>query len=175
MYGIDVEPAFSDLGYELFRDRNRLNVTFIAANLTQMSTPSLKTLQESFDIISVQNLFHLFNLEVQKTVARYLVSLIKPIAGSLIFGLQVGSTEGKEVEGLAKGTSAFAHSVETWAKFWHDIGETTNSKWHVRVHADETPEWFKRQRWGMSSMVIIVFTAVRQQWVLSSESQWYAD
>ena len=162
MYGIDIEPAFFDLGYELFRDKTRLNATFVAANLSQTSIPSLERLQGSFDIISVQNLFHLFNLEVQRTVARNLVSLIKPIAGSFIFGLQVGSTEGREVGGLANGATAFAHSIETWEKFWQDIGEATDSKWCVRVQVEETPDWFQGQRWAMSSMIILVFTAVRQ-------------
>ncbi|MCJ1384810.1 hypothetical protein MMC17_007928 [Xylographa soralifera] len=162
IYGIDIEPAFFDLGYKLFRDKNRLNATFIATDLTQTSLPSLERLQGSFNIISAQNLIHLFNLEDQKTVARNLVSMTKPIAGSLIFGLQVGSTEGKEVGGLAKGTAAFAHSVETWANFWQDIGEATDSKWYVRVQAEVAPEWFKLRRWAMSSMIVLVFTVVRQ-------------
>ena len=162
MYRIDVEPAFFDLGYELFRDRNILDARFITADLTQKSVRGLKSLQGSFDIISVQNVFHLFNLEVQKTVAQNLVSLTKPVAGSLVYGRQLGSKEGKEVEGFAKGTAAFAHSVETWVKFWQEIGKATASEWQVRIQEDEISEWMKPQTWSIPSMTFLVFTAVRQ-------------
>lgn len=32
MYGIDIEPAFFDLGYELFRDKEKMQATFLSAD-----------------------------------------------------------------------------------------------------------------------------------------------
>ena len=90
MHGIDIEAAFFGLGYELFHDKDTLESTFLAADLTKPSAPTIEVLNSSIDIISAQSLFHLFTLSDQKVMAKHLLALSKPVPGSIIVGRQVG-------------------------------------------------------------------------------------
>ncbi|KAL1969667.1 hypothetical protein VTN77DRAFT_8220 [Rasamsonia byssochlamydoides] len=105
MYGIDIEPAFFQLGYELFHDADTLEASFLEADLIkpQFPLPSLEPIQGRIDVVSAQSLFHLFNLEGQKIVARHLVGLTKPGPGAMIAGRQIGAIQAREGPGLASG------------------------------------------------------------------------
>ena len=113
MYGLDVEPAFFDLGYELFRDREKMHAAFVAADLTRSSVPSIEPMMSSIDVISAQSLFHLFTLKDQKTVAQHLSKLTKPVARSIIVGRQLGLVEAGEQRGLSEDTTVFLHSPDS--------------------------------------------------------------
>ena len=117
MSGMDIEPAFFDLGYEIFRDRDNMHATFLAADLTRTSTPSIAPLRFKIDIISAQSLFHLFKLEDQKTVAKHLVSLVKPVPGSIILERQAGGLEVGEKGVLSQESLMFLHNLQTFEQF----------------------------------------------------------
>lgn len=93
MYGLDNEPAFCDLGFQLFRGRDTMHTTFIIADLTKSSVPSIEPFVSSLEIICANVLFHLFNPEDQKAVGQHLVRYTKPNAGSIIIRRQVGNME----------------------------------------------------------------------------------
>ena len=59
MSGLDIEPGFFDLGYELFRDREKMHATFLAADLTKTSGPRIAPLQ--FKILSVPRVFSIYS------------------------------------------------------------------------------------------------------------------
>ena len=162
MYGLDIEPAFFDLGYELFRDRDKMHATFITADLTKESVPSIESFGSSMDIISANGLLHLFNLEDQKTVARHLVRLTKPRAGSMIIGLQIGSMEAGERQRKSADTSHYLHNLESFDSFWQDVGAATGSKWRVDAKAEKTPESAGNQSWSMPDTMVLVFTVKRE-------------
>lgn len=161
MYGIDVEPAFFQLGYELFRDRDTLKSTFIQADLIKQQQETLEPILGKIDVISAQSLFHLFNLQDQKTVARHLISLTKPGAGAMIVGRQVGSVNARQGPGLTPETRVFAHNAESWKRFWDELGRETGSRWEVQAVEEEAPERVKRQKWYKPEIIILVFTLVR--------------
>ncbi|MCJ1378459.1 hypothetical protein MMC17_001558 [Xylographa soralifera] len=162
MYGMDIEPAFFDLGYELFRDRENMQATFLATDLTKASIPSIESLKKSIDIISAQSLFHLFTLDDQKTVAKHLVVLTKANPGSVIAGRQVGTRKAGVHKGMGENTAVFAHNVDSLAQFWDDVGAATNTKWEVVSQVEEAPERVRKQVWAPEDVMILTFTATRQ-------------
>ncbi len=162
MYGLDVKPAFFDLGYELFRDKGKMHATCVAADLTKSCVPSIDPMKSSIDVVSAQSLFHLFTLRDQKTVAQHLSELTKPIAGSTIVGRQLGLREAGEQRGLSEDTTVFLHNPDSFESLWQDIGAITGSKWKLDTRVEEAPERVRQQAWASPGMTILVFTVTRQ-------------
>ena len=140
LHGLDIEPAFFDLGYQLFRDRHKMHAKFISADLTNPSTPHIEPFVSSIDIISAISLFHLFDLKTQKTVAQHLVRLTKPKTGSMIFGVQLGTPEPREQRAAYTGNVVFHHNPESFDTFWQEVGAATGSKWRVDARAEKVFE-----------------------------------
>ncbi len=163
MYGLDVEPAFFDLGYELFRDRDAMHATFIAADLTKPSVASIETLASSIDIVSAFGIFHLFNLEDQKTVALNLVRLTKPKAGSMIIGRHASAMEAGERQRTPDERAFFLHNLESFDKLWQDIGAASGSKWKVDARTEKPPEGVTNLPWNKSDIMILIFTVRREK------------
>ena len=162
MYGIDIESAFFDLGYELFRDGEKMHATFLAADLTSPVVPSIKPLESKIDIISAQSFFHLFTLGDQVTAAIHLSRLTKPIPGSIIVGRQLGFMEARDTQGLTPETTVFLHNPESFTKLWQDVGAATDSKWKVDTRVERAPDRILHQQWAAPDMMIFVFTVTRQ-------------
>ena len=162
MSGLDLEPAFFDLGYELFCDREKMHATFIAADLTKASAPSIIPLQSKIDIISAQAFLHLFNLKDQKTVAQHLVSLTKPIPGSIILGRQVGDLEAGEKRGLSQESLVFLHNPQTFERFWQDVGRATDSKWKVDAQVMKATPQMLVLPWSTPGIMVLLFKVTRQ-------------
>ena len=139
IYSIDIEPAFFDLGYELFRDREKMQATLLATDLTKTSILSIESLKSSIEIISAHSLFHLFTMDHQKTVAKHLVMLTKAKPGSIITGRQVGTRKSGVHKGMAENTVIFSHSIESFAQS-ENVGAATNGKWNVVSQVEEAPE-----------------------------------
>ena len=163
LFGIDLRSEFFDLGCDLFQDKGKMDATFVACDLTRPAIPDLDPLRESIDVISAQSLFHLLTLEDQKTAAKHLINMTKPVKESLIMGRQVGNTSAK-VGGhfFIEDSKAFLHSPETWTQFWRDIGAVTGTDWHITTWAEEAPNRIKRQEWYTPSVIILVFAASRR-------------
>lgn len=137
-YGTDLRLDFLELGYELFRDRNTLKSTFIAADIFQTDPPNplMAQLEGKVDIINASSFFHLFSLEQQKTVARAVVRLLRPRKDSLLVGRQkaaavAGAT--KPRPGAPRLADRYWHSEESWKDFWRAIGEEVGVEFEVRV------------------------------------------
>lgn len=157
LYGVDVESAFFDLGYQLFRDRDKMHAKFIGADLTNPSTPQIEPLFSSIDIICANSLFHLFDLKTQKTVAQHLARLTKPKAGSMIFGFQLGTPEPGEYHAAYTNNAVFHHNPESFDKFWQEVGAATASKWRVDARADD----FFEASWRPDT-TLLIFTVRRE-------------
>lgn len=161
MSGVDIESAFFDLGFELFRDREKMHATFLAADLTKAYAPAVTPLLLKHDVISAQSLFHLFNLKDQKTVAKHLVSFTKPSPGSIIVGRQAGDSDPGEKRGLSQDAVVFLHNLQTFEQLWQDVGEATNSKWKVDARTEEPPGRLLNQSWSTPGIMILLFKITR--------------
>ncbi|KAI0440600.1 hypothetical protein F4803DRAFT_552888 [Xylaria telfairii] len=138
LYGIDLEPSFIELGFDLFQDRRKMaNATFIAGDLLDPDKgwPELKG---NIDFILTNSLFHLFPRPEQMKVACQLVSFSRAQSGSLIFGRQVGSAVPGEFRALTEGNTYFRHSPQSLENFWHEVGQLTGTSWKTEAYLDMT-------------------------------------
>lgn len=150
LIGCDLHQGFLDLGYDLFKDKDKLQSEFITADVFE-SESKLTQLDGSIDIIHASSFFHLFGYEGQKKIARRVVRLLKPKKDSLLVGRQVGNVKSHEEESAASGSgNMFLQNVESWKQMWKEIGEETGTQWEVkatledwRMAADKKIVWHK--------------------------------
>lgn len=105
--GVDLLPAFIELGHKLWGDQETSSIKFIAGDLFQLpETPSSRS--EPFQLSSVSqfgdlvgrvkylftgSVFHLFNEGDQIRMARKVAGLIIRKPGSIIFGRHSGAEQ----------------------------------------------------------------------------------
>lgn len=133
LYGCDLYKGFIDLGYELFRDRDRLRSTFIAADVFDEAS-ELSTLNGTMDIIYVGSFFHLFNYKDQMRAGRQVARLLKPVPGSLVVGRQLGSIVAGERQDVIDPTQTiFRHTPESLQSMWNVLGKEMDATFLVQA------------------------------------------
>lgn len=139
-YGSDLWGGFLSMGYELFKDKGRLQTTFIAADIFDDNSPLAK-LSGQMNIIYVGDFLHLFNLEEQEDISIRIAHLLAPQPGSLIIGRQSGSETAGEYSRLGdtSGRRHFQHNPQSWKQLWQRVGDKTGSRWSADV--DLCPEF----------------------------------
>jgi 2-polyprenyl-3-methyl-5-hydroxy-6-metoxy-1,4-benzoquinol methylase len=156
IYGTDLQPDFIELGYTLFKDRNKLQSKFVVADIFD-SNSALADLKDQIDMVYAGSFFHLWGYEKQYEVSKAVVALLRPQPGSMIFGRQVGAIEANERTG-ATGIM-YRHNVESFKKMWKNMGDDMGIKFsveaklaplgrdHVRFHSEDTKRlWFVIRR-----------------------------
>jgi SAM-dependent methyltransferase len=140
-YGSDLRGDFFSIGYELFRDEDRLRTTFIAADIFNDSS-QLTTLAGQMNIIYTGALFHLFALDEQEKIAVRIVQLLAPQAGSMLCGQQSGNEIPGEYSrsGDTSGRKHFRHSPGSWKEMWDRVSERTQTRWSVEADL-QSPEF----------------------------------
>ena len=139
LYGSDLRPEFFDLGYDLFLDKDRCKATFIAADLFA-EPEELKQLYGQISIIYTGSFFHLFDWEGQVKAARIVAKLLKPEAGSMLLGRQVGSVSpGLYEHGTNPGGGMYRHDSDSWKKLWEEAMGSTGSQWQVEADLRTQP------------------------------------
>ncbi|KAH6611749.1 hypothetical protein B0J18DRAFT_375651 [Chaetomium sp. MPI-SDFR-AT-0129] len=144
--GTDLRPEFIELGYELFRDRDRddfAGVRFVAGDLlspdldgpdSDPDAEGLRTFDGGFDIVHAASLFHLFGWDDQVRLGERIVRFFKPDAtGALLLGTQIGVEEPLSTDmyrEAGEGTR-YHHNIESFQKLWDVIGDKTGTKWRV--------------------------------------------
>jgi len=121
-YGADLQLDFLDLGYELFRDRETLQSTFITADIFDPAS-DLMGIQGTIDIVDASSFFHLFSWDDQKAAAQTVTKLLKPQKDSLVVGRQMGHVDGGEFARRGEKGLGFRHNAETWRRMWNEVGE----------------------------------------------------
>lgn len=152
--GVDLDARFVDLGYELFRDRDRFGARFVAGDMlsggdSSSSPDPLAQLDGQFGIIHASAVFHLFGYDVQVRLAERLVRFFRSRGeeeeeeegggGALLVGQQVGTYEPLAVEAWreqeARGGEGvkrnYHHNVDSFQTLWDKVGETTGTRWKV--------------------------------------------
>ena len=133
-YGADLSEDLLSTGYDLFKDKDRLQTTFMAADVFDDLSP-LSKLTGQIDIIYTGAFFHLFNLGEQERVALRIVQLLAPKPGSLLVGQQTGADSSGEYSRSSdkSGRKNFRHNAQSWKELWDRIGEQTGSRWTVEA------------------------------------------
>ncbi|GFF96186.1 hypothetical protein IFM53868_08406 [Aspergillus udagawae] len=126
LIGVDTEPRFLDLGYQLFKDKDRLKAHFLTGDV--LDEEFLEDWGGKIDIIFLGSFLHLFNIEQQKAIVLQLSRLLRG-RGSLVFGRHLATTgKGGTLRENACGWSLYHHSQETIRRLWE---EDPNGKWEV--------------------------------------------
>jgi SAM-dependent methyltransferase len=137
LYGLEVMDGFVELGFELFKDKATMQSQFIIADV--LATPSVPAqLQGKADFVFAGAFFHLFGWDDQLTLSKRAVEMLKPEAGSLIFGHQLGCVEAQEnvVPEVPSG-KAYLHNLESFRRLWRIVGEETGTEWKVEITSRE--------------------------------------
>lgn len=134
LFGTDVQPRFVDIGYDLFRDRHRLDATFVIGDMTDPDDHRINALRGKVTIIYAGSFFHLFSWAQQLFIGKRLVGFLKPSTrNALIYGRHVGTT--RPGGSLAPMSSAYLHDRESFQRLWDEIGHLTKTKWKVEIEA----------------------------------------
>ncbi|KAH9903902.1 S-adenosyl-L-methionine-dependent methyltransferase [Xylariomycetidae sp. FL2044] len=152
LIGVDLEPRFLELGYELFRDRDTLRARFQAADVFDPNF--LADLAGKVDIIFVGSFLHLFDFDQQKAIVAQLGKLLRPKAGSLVFGRhRATANEGGITKANALGWTLFHHSEETMERLW---AEAPVGKWEVSSNLVpyQSEGWTKSTEWQGGDVVM---------------------
>ncbi|KAI9719485.1 MAG: hypothetical protein M1828_006192 [Chrysothrix sp. TS-e1954] len=128
MYGVDIISHW-DVGYELFKDRDRFSAKFIEADILA-DDASLMALSNTVDIVTIQQVLHLWSWEQQIQAAKRLCIFTKG-KGSMVTGFQVGNVEAKTVD--LQWLKAYRHNPESLTRFWDQVGRETNTLWHCQA------------------------------------------
>jgi SAM-dependent methyltransferase len=114
--GSDLRPEFFELGYELFKDRETLKSSFIAADIFDTKS-ELKSLYGTIGVLYAGSFLHLFGWEKQVVIAKRMVELLKPVPGSVVLGRQVGDlVPGERPHRTNPEDTMFRHNVESFTK-----------------------------------------------------------
>jgi SAM-dependent methyltransferase len=136
LYGLDLEPAFIEMGFELFRDREKLSgATFLSGDMLDAKR-QWPELEGSIDYIFANSLLHLFPRPQQLEMACRLASFARDRPGSLIIGRQVGAVVPGEFRALSEGSTYFRHNPESFDALWRDVGRLTGTRWKTNAYLD---------------------------------------
>lgn len=156
LLGADLHPEFIDIGYELFRDRDRLGATFVAGDIFDADDVGFAKVAGKPTIVHAQAFFHLFDWQRQVAAAERVVELLRPgTSNAMIFGSQMGNLQPGEIPNIHGGTR-FVHNQESFQRLWDEVGAKTGTKWRVdaeleaRAQDDQDDKETRRRRGARS-------------------------
>ncbi|KAI1351527.1 hypothetical protein F5Y01DRAFT_282649 [Xylaria sp. FL0043] len=130
LWGSDIEPKFIELGFELFRDGDKLVRDHflcpgdVLADTEDPSEDRLVILNDRVTILNITAVFHLFDLDLHKRIADRCLRLLRKDTGApvLVLGAHVGSHEPRrhrrhrDFEGFR-----YTHNHESWEALWREV------------------------------------------------------
>lgn len=130
--GSELKPAFVELGFELFRDRQKLSATFTIGDFFEADVGGLQG--QLFDYIYGGAFFHLFTWEEQVEAISRAVSLLKQKPGSMILGWQTGAEIAKSrIHDTARSGKIFSHNEYSLEKLVAEVSDKLEVELSVEV------------------------------------------
>lgn len=130
LYATDLRRDFCDIGYELFRDRDRLpETTFVAGDILDPADENLARLDGKVTLVHAAHFFHLFSWDDQVRAAERIVRFLDLQSGNcVVFGRMIGSSEPgtRTVRG-----EKYLHDGTSFQRLWDEVGERTGPRWKV--------------------------------------------
>ncbi|RAL08852.1 class I SAM-dependent methyltransferase [Aspergillus homomorphus CBS 101889] len=142
-WAIDLEPRLWELGYELFRDRDRMAAQFVAGDFRTMAATAgspLGPLCGCVDVVIANQFIHLFDRADQREVIKRIIALSKP--GTMVVGFQQGRRQPRE-DARPWGTMFF-HNRDSFVALWESIQRETATEWTMHVREVDL-----LQNWGL--------------------------
>ena len=136
MYAIDISHEFWDLGFDLLRNRSKMEAKFIHRDILDQPL-RLQQLDGKMDIILACQFLHLLNQEQQILVTKSIVQFSRP--GSVVIGYQRAHPE---TCNIARPFGVmFLHNLDTFRDMWRQVEGETGTKWRVEVEMVDLAEW----------------------------------
>lgn len=160
LVGLDKFAELNQLGYELFRDRDKLSLQFHERDIMD-DAADWGSLESQFSFVHMTSFLHIWNWEGQLKAAKRVAKLTRP--GSIIVGSGLGSREGGEFPYLDGDGTNFRQSEETFQQLWEEAGQATGSIWDVKATFKvlEAAQMNKDQHWAEPNMGVLTFEIVR--------------
>jgi SAM-dependent methyltransferase len=133
LYGSDLEQRFLDLGYEMFRDKEKFKGTFYAADVFDANSQLRKDLKGKMGVIHCGSFLHLFNWSQQVEVVEAICDMLKDTPGTMVAGRQTGSMESGEYRTRLSDRTRFRHNKESFEKLWKEVGEKKGHQFKVET------------------------------------------
>jgi len=171
--GLELDPGLLEIGFDLFQDRQTLNVPFVIGDLLVFGSKSTDTnldnatnndssttpdLRRKFTIINASSLLHLFPLPLQHRLVQAMIELLLPQPGSRILGWQLGNPTPMDYFDMTNFTLQYRHDKDSFREFWADIGRDTGTSWLVDVCE---MEWRDETAFGEPGMWALSWEVVR--------------
>ncbi|KAK1757019.1 methyltransferase [Echria macrotheca] len=136
LVGVDLHPEFIELGYDLFRDRDRqpgikMLVGDIQAPVDAEPWPLLK---HGFDIVNFSMILHAFEHDEQAVMLEKAVHVLRDEPGAMMMGTACGSRDGRV--SCWSGKDIPLHNAETFTRLVAEVGERTGTRWQVEAEVD---------------------------------------
>ena len=126
LFGSDIEPAFIDLGYELFKDENKFSRShFLVSADAFDDSPSnpLTQLDGKVTVLHISAVFHLFGLDKQRPLAQRCLKLLnKTVGRCLVLGAQTANVVAGDYKRVT-GRSRWRHNAESWREMWEEAAK----------------------------------------------------
>ncbi len=133
LWASDIVPRFIELGFELFRDGDKLPRDHflcpgnVLADTEDSSEDQLTILDDKVTILNIAAVFHLFDLDDQKRTANRCLRLLRKDTGApvLVLGVQAGghkperSKRRLSIEGIEG--YRYLHTEESWEALWREV------------------------------------------------------
>lgn len=167
LYGFDLVDDFVDLGYELFRDRDRFKATFAKGDILALPDSDkgkdLNKLVGPMDVIFCSSFLHCFDWDDMVNAVKRIISFSRMRPGSLVVGKQLGSAKAGSYKMPTSSGSMWRHDPESLARLWRQAGQETHTRWHIE---SEFYEGFElnmnmKQKWADPDQSMLRFKATR--------------
>ena len=143
LFGADLFEEYEAVGHQLFRDSDRFQNRYITADLFDDSSDGLLTRTGgTWDYVNIVMFLHIWDRETQLAASKRILKLLCSKPGSMIVGIQTGSTQPGElvlkppyvVEGEER--SIYRHSLDTFVAMWREVESDAGRSLDVKVTYD---------------------------------------
>ncbi|KAJ5902878.1 hypothetical protein N7495_003406 [Penicillium taxi] len=138
LYGLDLQPRFLDLGYDLFRDREISKINFISADVLADDSELVHNLANQLGIVYISQLLHVFDFDHQVTVLKRVFDLLEDKPGSLLVCRVVACRDQDAVNATTDRLPYYFHDLASWDKLWERVKRETSLKLSVETWEQES-------------------------------------
>ena len=153
LYGSDYFAEYENAGHQLFRDADRFQGRFIAADIFDESPESaLDKTSGSWDVINIIMFLHMYDYATQLRACKRILKLLTRQKGSMVIGAQTGSTQAGDfrlkppIVAEGEERTLFRQSLETFKQMWETVGCDEGVQLTIEVEYDDDKDREARAR-----------------------------
>lgn len=153
VWGSDYFYEYEAAGHSLFRDADKFQNRFIAADLFDESAESaLQKTEGTWDVINIIMFLHIYDWNTQVRACKRILKLLSRKRGSMVIGAQTGSIEAGELQlkppMVAEGEekTIYRQNLDTFTKMWKEVGQDEGLELEVWVVYDDDVDRERRAK-----------------------------